>query len=781
MKLFNKYTENSGEQFNFPSIKDASVKQGDSDECKKYYLSMAEAILASHVRDRCGIEYSFREEIDQRRLFSQGAQSEDRYKNFFFPSENVPQVAAIDQDGVDTGRGTLDTVRADVRQGWMNVFWDIVSPAQKFTERLVGLFAKTGYRVNVDGIDEYTGAIEEKKKYELLAIKDSLEFSKTYFKRMGLEYDEPEFIPENEDELETWKDRGGFKPDYAMRMEEIIDFFFKQSSWDEVKKKMFRDAIDVGVMACMDYYCYDTNTYKTRYLDPKYVIIQASEHNDYHDAEFQGYIEDMTASELRGFGVEEEDIVKAVKQYEGYEGNPAIDDGEINTKVNDMGAYSYDFSKVSVLHGYFIDSNEEQKLVKKNRYGGRRVIDQQPGIENPPDSKHETVNAKVDMAYQFSWIIGTSTIFNHGPVYDQVRPKLHITTLPIRVYRLDGESITKRLIPIYDQFQVLWLKLMNGISMAINAGYAIDYDAISNMSMDGAKSPQEAIVRRFMETGILFFRKHSINGDPNSSSGIPIHNLTGSLSNVFTEFARGFNINAQLAEQITGFSPMAVGGTPDAETPVKTSEMALSATHDSLRPIITGFLELKEQLASRAITAIQMKIQTSKDCRKAYSEIIGNAGVRAIRAAQKHHVEYGFVMEARPSDLELREILEHAKIARIGSKEGAPPIKAGDYFRVIRVLMSTGNIRLAEMILDSSERRAKKEADKMAKENLAISQQSAIETTKATQQAEMEKIRLDTRAKIAVEREKSRLKKEELMLEAKLAAEKGAASKESGD
>ena len=372
------------------------------------------------------------------------------------------------------------------------------------------------------------------------------------------------------------------------------------------------------------------------------------------------------------------------------------------------------------------------------------------------------------MAYEVNWIVGTKSIWNYGEMYDQIRPSEHITTLPIRVYRLDGEAITKRLIPIYDQFMVLWLKFMNAISQAINAGYAIDYDAISNMDMDGASSPQEAIVRRFVESGIIFFRKHSLTGDPNSSSGIPVHNLSGSLGATFSEFQRGFQINSALAEQITGFSPMAIGGTPDAETPVKTSEMAVAATQASLRPIITGLMELKEQLLERMISAVQLKIKTSQKCRDAYEEIIGKNGVRSIRVATKKLVKYGFWLEARPTNLEVQKLLQHAEIARLGSKEGAPPIRPGDYFRVVNIITSSGNLKLAEMILDVSERRARKEAQESAQQNLQIQQQGALQAKQAEGENKMAEIKAKEQSEINIDNAKTANKERLILLEHKL-------------
>ena len=171
MKIFSKYQSNN---YQFPLVNDPDKKD------EKYFLAMAEAIYSSSVNNSCGISSLTREQMAENRLFSQAAQSEEIYKKYLFPEDNQPNEPII--AGVDTGTGTLTSdARVAMREGWMNVFWDIVSPAPKITDRLVGLFEKADYRISVDGVDEYSGALIEKKKLQLWVDKLSMEFSKKFF------------------------------------------------------------------------------------------------------------------------------------------------------------------------------------------------------------------------------------------------------------------------------------------------------------------------------------------------------------------------------------------------------------------------------------------------------------------------------------------------------------------------------------------------------------------------------------------------------------------------
>ena len=760
MKIFSKYQSNN---YQFPLVNDPDKKD------EKYFLAMAEAIYSSSVNNSCGISSLTREQMAENRLFSQAAQSEEIYKKYFFPEDNQPNEPII--AGVDTGTGTLTSdARVAMREGWMNVFWDIVSPAPKITDRLVGLFEKADYRISVDGVDEYSGALIEKKKLQLWVDKLSMEFSKKFFSRMGRKYEEPEFIPDSAEELDLYQEVGGFKPEYALAMELINDDFEKISNWDEVKKKVLRDAIDCGVFSMMRYYDPVINRFKAKWIDPADVIIQSSIYNDYRDSEFKGYYEDMTISELRQLGMKEEELQSVAKTYSGYMGNP-VTEGSIDTKVNDIGTHSYDFYKVSVMHGFFTATDDFQDLKITNKRGGKRVVRQSLGTENPPPEvgKYETRITSVKRAYKFIWVVGTKDIFDYGLVYDQVRPRKNIVKLPIEVYRLDGKSITRRLIPAYNQFQILWLKLMNGIGQAVNAGYAIDYDAISNMSMgDGEKWPQEQIIRRFLETGILVFRRTSVNADPNTKVGIPVHELGGSIGTLFTEFRAGFQQNAAIIEDITGFSPMAIGGTPDPEAPVKTSEMAMSATNDSLKNILSAYLTMKEHIFQGNVLSVQNKIRYDKPTRKSYIEITGRRKMQAMLVANKNNVAYGFTMEARPSSFELQEMYKQAQISLANGREGKPGIDLGTSFRITRILNSTGNVRLAEMVLNSSIERSRKKFDKAAKENMKIQQDGAAQIQQQAAAAKEREIALKGRVDEKLEDKKHANKMREITLQGEI-------------
>ena len=122
MKIFPEYQSNN---YQFPRVADPTKKD------KEYFLAIARAIYSSQVNNRCGLSLNTVRQITENRLYSQASQSEEIFKEYFFPQDNNPEQNLL-SDGIDTGGGTLTSdARAAARKGWMHVFWDIMSPAPK--------------------------------------------------------------------------------------------------------------------------------------------------------------------------------------------------------------------------------------------------------------------------------------------------------------------------------------------------------------------------------------------------------------------------------------------------------------------------------------------------------------------------------------------------------------------------------------------------------------------------------------------------------------------------
>lgn len=719
---------------------------------KDYFRSVCESIYSLFVANRTGISYSDQSEYEELRDYGNGTQSVLRYKNYFSGEAEGSTVYTSPPSDID-GEGGWTQTPTDKRKGYMNVLWEVISPATKIRSSLLGKFQNAEYDVVANAIDAFSGAEEETKKYKLWMYKENLQFYQQYYQKAGITPESQPFMPENPDEIDLYQEMGGFKPEYAKTMELLNAYTLDISEWDGIKDLMMVDAIDLSVFACREYFDWQDNKFKLKYVDPANLVIQYSKYLDHRDSEFAGEFADYTVSTIRPMlleaGYTEEDIEKIAKDYCSYAGNPDIDQWTTYSRVENLSEHGYDFFKVNVFECEFVETDSKQKLYHKNEQGVTKVIEQDLGTKNKENKNNNVKVTDYKYKYKCSWVVGSDYVFDFGKCTDILRPNKKDVALSYHVYKLPTKSITQQLRPLYDNFAILWFKYQNMIAMAANSGYVINYDSISNMTIGGGKFDEAQIIKRFLETGILIFKETNAMTTRNTAIK-PVQELEGGMGRQFIEIRDAFLFNIGMIENLTGISPLTLGSV-DPNAPVKTSEIGVATTNDTLRPIIMGYLKIKERVASNVVLWIQMKIKHDPDVMKGYREVIGDDDIETLKTAEKNNVEYGISLIARPTDADKQDILESAKISLQNGRDGKPGITEADYFQIRHILSSNGSYKLAEIVLADRIRKSMKEADQRAKENLAIQQQGVLAQEQAKLQAELATIKANEDKEINVE------------------------------
>jgi hypothetical protein len=219
-----------------------------------------------------------------------------------------------------------------------------------------------------------------------------------------------------------------------------------------------------------------------------------------------------------------------------------------------------------------------------------------------------------------------------------------------------------------------------------------------------------------------------------------------------------FKLNFQMIETLTGINPLSLG-TVDPNAPVKTNEIAVAATSDTLRPILSGILSLKESMAKNTCFTIQTLLKYDEDAQKTYSEIIGSRGIEIMQIANGNAVKYGIALEAKPSEQEKADLKNKTEVALQAGRNGQPGITLADAFAVSRILEYGGSLQLAEMMLETSIRKNKEAIAKQA-------QQNAQAQTQGQMQMEQAKVQIQSQADIALVQEKGKQERETLTTKA---------------
>jgi hypothetical protein len=697
----NLFKENYKEIFPFP---DRSITP-EKKTSRAYSKSVAEAIYSRFLKNKTAVSSSTRTLYQELRDYGKGEQSEDKYKRYLMGV--AQQDASQPITSVD---GSWTENRSQERKGWMNVLWEILSPATMINNMIHGLFDDIDFDIMADAVDADSGAEEENEKWKLWVTTKSFVAERLVAARAmaGVPPERPEFIPESIEELELYKEAGGFKMAYAMEMEKLLRHTSDTSNWEELKRKILDDIVDLSRAFVKADYNKETSKIEWRYVDPDDIVIQYSKYLDFRDSEYAGEFKEIKISDLRkdmlNEGYKEDDIKEVAETYCGVFGNPSKDNFT-DYKKRRSGAWRYDNFTVIVFKYEWIDTDVEKKVKYTNTYGKTRF---KPYEEKKLRKKEKLVEDTKKFLYKGTWVIGTDIAFDYGKEYYQPRPQPKEVELTYKGFIIPKKSLTAQLLPIYDNIQIGWLKYQNALAQIFEAGYTVDYRMLQNISDGERKYSPAQVLKMWKETGILLYMSTPIGQFYRGGSTQVVSRLEGGMGQALQEALGRIQLQFMLIEKMTGFSPVALGATPNPDAPVTTTERSLQATHNSLKPMIRGLFELKNQLAKATSTRLQQMLKYDEDSKKEFTKVIGEGGVQSINMAKDSAVEYGVRLRARPTNQEKLNLLKAAEAAMQPGRDGLPGISFDDYTYIVERLNAGGNIKEIRLYLSQARRKAEK-------------------------------------------------------------------------
>jgi len=710
----------------FPLIRTADPRK----KTKEYFKANVWALYSEYYSGLSMIPYSKGADFAQLRLFAAGEQDENWYK-MYLSEQDYGTVSVIDPLLGHVGTKGKPS-------GYMRVFWDIMSPAQKIVNSVVDRCKAVGTDILADPIDQASREEIEDAKIDAWAEKENHDFKKQYFGALGVDIEDPEYTPESRDELELYEALGGFKPTFARAMEKLIAHTEDVSGWDVITDMIYRDAVTCGVICVWDDYDPEDGKVKPDYTDPAWAGIQYSIYPDCRDSEYAFRFKTVPLSTLRQWfqGEDEEFFRKMAITYSGWSGNPVWDADKYN-KQGSFGGFAYDFFKVCVMEARWIDNEGKQDVITKNKYGKETVK------EVDFDTETKETESKIQMftmkrfCYQCKWVVGTDHIYDWGKKYNQTFPTPKDAELGVHYYIFPGKSMIKQLIPVFHNFQVLWIRYLNALAQAINSGYEVNADSISNIQTGGDKdnkNDQSLWIRRFVDTGIAFVSNITPMGT--REPGQAIRELRGGMGQMFADILLAFKFNLSLIESITGVNPLALGEQPAPNAPVGTSKLSLAAVSNILKYLVDGYLNVKKNMAGCVTRHIQVLLRYNSFSRKAYKSVLGDLDMETLIASNRGSTEYAIRLQARPTDAEkqmiIQQLMEAQKNDRDGGSSGLTGLDAVILMRRIEAGIPMGQI---EYEMESRKRKNIKEAEKRKSD--AMKQQAQLNDQNAQKAAQM--------------------------------------------
>ena len=680
---------------------------------KDYYRANVYAMYSEWCGQASTVGYNGVARIDLLRAFADGRQPDDPLRTKAqAQKENSPILSP-------TGVPYEYTTEPAEQLPMLNVHheaWQVFSPANKIVEAVMGKLVPIDYEIACDPLDYGTKQKVENAKLFAWQYKQNQAVIGLMEQVAGVQADRPQFVPEEPEDLDLNEER--FLPDHAMYVEQVVKHAFDLARWQPVLAGQFlRDVFVSGEGCIRDAYDPETGKVYPIYVDPRDADIQPSKHPDHSDSERAWSFDLWNLSRVRQyFPDKDEKWFKDVAGWvSGRFGNPLSTEWNAYNVLDPYGRWMYDRYKVPVMHCEWIDIDKTKEVVGTNDKG-RRSVKQVPLNSKVAESK--TVRFSEDRRrYEAYWVMNTDDVFEYGPAHE------NSPYLTYHWYSYPGKSKIEQILPVLKQIEDLWDKYRELLRNAKGKGDIINVDKISGTS--GTDTPQVAAkkaYRRFLATYTLFVRGVNINGLQDNSH--PYTETEGGMGALFQEIMLAFKNAFEMIEVISGINPLTYGQSADPNAPVTTTEYAMAATGNVLRPVIDSIMVTKQRSAENIARWAVMLIRGNEFSRQAYARVVGDYGIQALIAASRKEADYGFKMIPRPQELEKKFILQMVQTAITPAAGGEREISTADANRIIAMVASGTPTKTINYYFEQARKR--QEQSIMRRKMMLMQQQSQL-------------------------------------------------------
>jgi hypothetical protein len=564
-------------------------------------------------------------------------------------------------------------------------------------------------------------------------------------------------------------------------MQKILRHSFNISEWDTVVfKKCLDDLICIEYAATRDYFDSEDNKWKVKYLDPERLVIQYSNEYDYSDSEYAGYFTYWTISNLRNKlpNVTEDELLSLASTCQGKYGNP---NGDFEARYSKLDpntlTYNYDGFKVPVFEAEWMDTDYSRKIYYKSFRGRESILDLSYDTEVKPltpqnlkaGATQEVKKIAKRQPYQCSWVLDTDYCFDYGPVKMASRERLSKPQLTFHVEQLLQPSLIKRMKPILDQITQTFLRYQNSLAMMVERGYAINTTMLGNVTMGGGKLKPAEVMKLWQQTGRFLYSYSAGTGLYTGGAALPVTPIEGGMGERVQETMNTFDLLFKQLELMTGINPVSLGASPDPNAPVGTTQAALQATTNVLKPLMDACFELKKSTGECMMRRIQVGIKNSDKIREAYVGVISPSDMEALRLIEAEGVQYGLSLKAKPDMKQKMRFENWINIALQNTREQRPGIDLNDAIWFMSQLENGADLLDLEKQLEYAIEKNKQESEKQSQAMIEAQGQQNAQNEQMKIQGQQALLQTEGQQKINEEIVRSGAKQKQTKLESNIA------------
>lgn len=624
------------------------------------------------------------------------------------------------------------------REMWASIHWDIMSPAPKFMQWFRGRLKSQEYRTVATAIDEYSGAEREQMLMDAMYELEMGAIEKDIRAKMGAPKQDAgtQFVPESREELEGYKQLGGFKLKVESDIEKAIEYTEYISNWEEIENRLIDDLAKFK-KCCYRDYVDEEGREMFEWMDPKRLVCDWSLDRGFQDISEWAYLKYYNIATIRKITGWDEDKVRSLAQrMAGVLGNSNWiwnDNMLFYDPLNDN--YVYDSFKVPVLLAEWQTVDTEYRMKKPD--GTYKAVNINDGYKTKNKKRQAEQVKKTFVNWRTAnWIIGTEYVFSDGvvpvtprPSPKNPRPSLHAAWIP-------GKSFIEQIVPNLNGIEENYLKMQVALKAAKPQGYNIEVSALEGINLGGEGSndmtPLELIALA-TQTGHILWRAGVQNGQYYQNVP-PIKENEGGIGAYLQEFIVIFDMHFRFISEMSGIDTISATN-PNVPDTATQSKIALKSTADAIQPYYNAYLQVKQSGGVNASSRIQLLI---KHCNgyEIYYPVMGTGAIESLKIA-KDNIDrtYGIKIEPIPQEETRQMLLQEASEAMQPGKDGES-ITYADYIMIVPLILNY-QLKQARMVLLSRLEKRKKEIQQNQQANIQLQSQEAQAQQKLKMQGEL--------------------------------------------
>jgi len=769
LHLDQNYQGDSKKKYSFPSD---NLPQKSKDD-KDYFLKAAQAIVTRYVNNLCELPYTAfegRHSIQTLRAYAAGKQGSDRYKNYL-----------IGNIRADTGLRPKSTI---------NIDWTPLDILPKKLGDVKGYMQKLKYDVITSAIDPQAVFSKDMVKSATKLMTNDLmrnlhEEINNAAGGMAVTPDGQltgqvaSGIPfQNEQQVEGFAATGGFQLLQEIAIKILLDKTIYDSGSDVLNDLLIDDLLVLGICGKKHYTDGDNVLWDA--LDMEHAIVPYSRYADFRDATYGGQVKRMSIAELRKVSnLPEEEIIKIAKKFNDATYNKAYSLSDFYRNIQEsqdagLGLAVLDSIMVDVADVCWSGSRSvAQTRVTRKKEGNLALNNVDDDYELNEESKKRGKDLKKyqhQTIYKAKLIVGTDYVFDYGQAqnipYKKDSQGRMCAVMPFNFYKLTGPSLTERCIGfVNDANMALFKKRIIVKNMPTGPNIRIKKSAFENVKIDGKLQSPSDLMALFRDEGFLIEDDQNPWGN-HANSGRAIDTIPSDIYQRMTECRNELQWNIQMIEEITGLNAVFSASTPNSETGLGVSKLAVSATENSIYTIIKAYENHFEQ--GLVISANMWKVIAAYMDDKKRDNFATDRSMNYIKIGKEISLhEFGIKLEAGVTDEEKLQLMQQTlQLTDLRRQAGSGGIKPSDSLMMFEII-KTGNIKLARLTLAQIEEFRQSEDERVAKErfqeNAELQKQSnqqASENRQAEIQAEAQADGSKKMMEIQAEMELEKLKAE---------------------